>query len=281
MQKRVLAIHDISCVGRCSLTVALPILSAGGLDTGVLPTAVLSTHTGGFSDFTYRDLTEDITPISDHWKSLNLEFEALYSGFLGSYEQIDLVANLFKDFKSKSGIVVVDPVMADNGKMYAIYSKEMAQGMKKLCSNADIILPNLTEASFLLDVEYVGENYDFEYIKTMLKNLANLGAKKVVLTGISLEKDKLGAVCYDSETGDIDYVCNEKLEGSYHGTGDIFGSALVAGIMNGFTLKESSQIAVDYTLESIKKCIEFKQEKRYGVAFEKAIPQLIKALNLI
>lgn len=281
MQKRVLAIHDISCVGRCSLTVALPILSAGGLDTGVLPTAVLSTHTGGFSDFTYRDLTEDITPISDHWKSLNLEFEALYSGFLGSYEQIDLVANLFKDFKSKSGIVVVDPVMADNGKMYAIYSKEMAQGMKKLCSNADIILPNLTEASFLLDVEYVGENYDFEYIKTMLKNLANLGAKKVVLTGISLEKDKLGAVCYDSETGDIDYVCNEKLEGSYHGTGDIFGSALVAGIMNGFTLKESSQIAVDYTLESIKKCIEFKQEKRYGVAFEKAIPQLIKALKLV
>lgn len=281
MQKRILAIHDISCVGRCSLTVALPILSACGLDTGVLPTAVLSTHTGGFENFTYRDLTEDIVPISDHWKSLDLKFDALYSGFLGSYEQIDLVANLFKDHKKQGGLVIVDPVFADNGKMYAIYSKEMANGMKKLCANADIIVPNLTEASFLLDVEYVGDNYDRDYIENMLKQLANLGAKKVVLTGVSLEPDKLGAMCYDSETNTIDYVYNDKINDSFHGTGDIFGSALLGGIMNGFSLKDSSQIAVDYTLESIKKCIEYNQEKRYGVAFEQAIPSLIKSLKLI
>lgn len=280
MQKRVLAIHDISCVGRCSLTVALPILSACGLDTGVLPTAVLSTHTGGFENFTYRDLTEDIVPISNHWKSLDLNFDALYSGFLGSYEQIDLVANLFKEHKKQGGLVVVDPVFADNGKMYAIYSKEMAEGMKKLCSVADIIVPNLTEASFLLEEEYVGDNYEYDYIKAMVEKLSKLGAKQVVLTGVSLEPNKLGAVCYDSLTGSIDYICNEKISDSFHGTGDVFGSALVGAMMNGFTLKESSQIAVDYTLESIKQFIKLDQEKRYGVAFEKALPHYIKSLNL-
>lgn len=286
MQKRVLAIHDISCVGRCSLTVALPILSVAGLDTGVLPTAVLSTHTGGFQDFTYRDLTEDIEPISKHWHSLDLKFDALYSGFLGSYEQIDLVAKVFEEHKKSGGLVVVDPVFADNGQMYAIYSKEMAVGMKKLCANADIIVPNLTEASFLLDVEYVGENYDCAYVEDMLIKLAGLGAKKVVLTGISLEPNKLGAMCYDRETGVVDYVCNERIDDHFHGTGDIFGSALVGAIMNGFSLKESSQIAVDYTLDSIKKCLELNQEigssssKRYGVAFERAIPTYIKLLGL-
>ncbi|MEL1136668.1 pyridoxal kinase, partial [Desulfitobacterium sp. THU1] len=149
-QKRVAAIHDISCVGRCSLTVALPILSAAGLDTGVLPTAVLSTHTGGFEGFTYRDLTEDIEPISKHWQSLNLKFDALYSGFLGSFEQIDLVADLFKTFREEGTLVMVDPVMADNGVLYSVYSPEMAKGMAKLCSMADIMVPNLTEAAFML-----------------------------------------------------------------------------------------------------------------------------------
>lgn len=280
MQKRVLAIHDISCVGRCSLTVALPILSAAGLDTGVLPTAVLSTHTGGFKDFTYRDLTEDIMPIANHWNSLDLKFDALYSGFLGSYEQIDLVATVFKQCRKDGGLVLVDPVMADNGQMYSIYSKEMANGMKTLCANADIIVPNLTEASFLLDEPYVGDNYDYDYICTLVKKLADLGAKKVVLTGVSFEAGTLGAFCYDSEAHTFDYVSNKRLDGHYHGTGDIFGSTLLGALMNGFTLKESAQIATDYTLASIKKCVELNQEKRYGVAFEKAIPELIDLLQL-
>jgi pyridoxine kinase len=155
-QKRIAAIHDISCVGRCSLTVALPILSAAGIDTGILPTAVLSTHTGGFENFTYRDLTEDITPIASHWKSLDLKFDALYSGFLGSYEQIDLVSNLFELFKDQDTLILVDPVMADNGEFYSVYSPEMAKGMARLCQKADIIVPNLTEAAFMLDEPYCG-----------------------------------------------------------------------------------------------------------------------------
>ena len=147
-QKRIAAIHDISCVGRCSLTVALPILSAAGYETSVLPTAVLSTHTGGFTGFTYRDLTEDISPIAAHWQSLGLHFDALYSGFLGSYAQIGLISGLIDTFKKSDTLVMVDPVMADDGKYYSVYSPDMAAGMKKLCAKADIITPNLTEAAF-------------------------------------------------------------------------------------------------------------------------------------
>jgi len=279
-QKRVAAIHDISCVGRCSLTVALPIISAAGFDTSILPTAVLSTHTGGFEHFTYRDLTEDITPIANHWESLNLKFDALYSGFLGSYEQIDLVGSLFDTFQTDSTLTLVDPVMGDNGELYSIYSKEMAKGMSRLCAKADIIVPNLTEAAFLLDEPYVGESYNQSYVENLLISLSQLGSKKVVLTGISFEDTKLGAVAYDSEANTFDYAFNERVHDNFHGTGDIFGSTMLAAILNDFSLKDSLQIAVDYTRECIIKTVALNQEKRYGVCFERALPYLIKRLGL-
>ena len=279
-QKRVAAIHDISCVGRCSLTVALPILSAAGIDTGILPTAVLSTHTGGFENFTYRDLTEDITPIANHWKSLDLKFDALYSGFLGSYQQIDLVANLFDLFKQDNNFILVDPVMADNGEFYSVYSPEMAKGMAKLCQKADIIVPNLTEAAFMLDEPYRGEDYDEKYVKELLKRLSGLGAKKIVLTGIAYEENRLGAACFDATSNDYAYVHNERISDHFHGTGDVFGSTLLAALLNGFDLTEASQIAVDYTREAIIKTLLYDQERRYGVCFEKALPFLLNRLNL-
>lgn len=279
-QKRVAAIHDISCVGRCSLTVALPIISAAGFDTSVLPTAVLSTHTGGFENFTYRDLTDDIRPISDHWQSLNLEFDALYSGFLGSFEQIDLVASLFDTFKSEKTLILVDPVMADHGELYSIYTSEMAKGMTTLCAKADIIIPNLTEAAFLLDEPYVGDDYDQNYVEELLVKLSQLGSKKVVVTGISFDPSQLGAATYDTETRIFDYAFNDRVSDYFHGTGDIFGSTLLSGLLNDFNLKESTQIAVDYTRECILKTVELGQEKRYGVCFERAIPYLIKRLGL-
>jgi len=280
-QKRVAAIHDISCVGRCSLTVALPIISAAGFDTSVLPTAVLSTHTGGFEGFTYRDLTEDIKPISDHWQSLDLKFDALYSGFLGSFEQIDLVADLFKTFRRPDTLVMVDPVMADNGVLYSIYSPEMAKGMAKLCALADIVVPNLTEAAFILEEDYVGDAYSPEYIEATLRKLASLGAKKVVLTGVSFEKDKLGAAAYDSDSDKVSYAFNDRIEGYFHGTGDVFGSTLLSALLNDFPLEEAIQIAVDYTHKCIALTVESEQERRYGVCFERAIPYLIKRLGLI
>lgn len=279
-QKRVVAIHDISCVGRCSLTVALPIISAAGFNTSVLPTAVLSTHTGGFKNFTYRDLTDDIRPISEHWQSLNHSFDAIYSGFLGSFEQIDLVAELFDTFRTDKNIILVDPVMADNGELYSVYSPEMAKGMTKLCSKADIIVPNLTEAAFLLDEAYIAEGYNQIYIEKLLKKLAQLGSPKVVLTGISFEKEKFGAAAYNAETGEIHYAFNDRVEGFFHGTGDIFGSTLLSALLSDFNLAESIQIAVDYAHECIIKTVELDQEKRYGVCFERAIPYLIKRLGL-
>ncbi|MBK5243894.1 MAG: pyridoxamine kinase [Eubacteriaceae bacterium] len=279
-QKRVVAIHDISCVGRCSLTVALPIISAAGFNTSVLPTAVLSTHTGGFENFTYRDLTDDIRPISEHWQSLNASFDAIYSGFLGSFEQIDLVAELFDTFRTDDNLILVDPVMADNGELYSVYSPEMAIGMKKLCAKADIIVPNLTEAAFLLEKPYIAEGYDQAHIEALLKNLAELGAKKVVLTGVSFDKSKLGAATYDSETGVIHYAFNDRIEGLFHGTGDIFGSTLLSALLSDFPLDEATQIAVDYVHECIVKTVELDQEKKYGVCFEQAIPYLIKRLGL-
>jgi len=282
VQKKVCAIHDISCVGRCSLTVALPILSAAGVECSVLPTAVLSTHTGGFTGFTYRDLTADIDPISAHWQTLDTTFDAMYSGFLGSFEQIDLVAKLFDTHKG-NGIVMVDPVMADNGVLYGIYSPEMAQGMAKLCARADIIVPNLTEAAFIL-----GESPDNwegphteAYIVETLHKLAKLRPKHVVLTGVMFEADKIGAAALDATTGKISYAFSPRAEGYFHGTGDTFGSALLSGLMNGLSLEDSIRIAIDYVYACIELALETKREHRYGVPFEQALPVLMKKLGLV
>ena len=212
MQKRVLAVHDISCVGKCSLTVALPILSAAGIEASVLPTAVLSTHTGGFEGYTFRDLTEDIRPISAHWKSLNLKIDAVYTGYLGSFEQLTLVSELIRDFRRPDSVVLVDPVMADNGKLYPLFTMDFVAGMRKLCGIADIIVPNLTEAALMLGEEY-RESYDRAYIETTLKKLAAIGPRKVVLSGVSFEPNKLGAAAYDSATDTISYYFAERVGG--------------------------------------------------------------------
>ncbi|HHU04994.1 MAG TPA: pyridoxamine kinase [Clostridiales bacterium] len=279
-QKRALAIHDISCVGRCSLTVALPIISAAGVDTGVLPTSILSTHTGGFEGYTFRDLTEDLIPIANHWKSLKLRFDALYSGFLGSFEQIDLVAQIFDDFRTQDTLIMVDPVMADNGVLYSIYSPEMAKGMAKLCAKADIVVPNLTEAAFILDEPYRGEKLTPAEVGEIVKKLVALGPKQAVLTGISFTEGRLGAVCYDKEQGEMSYFDGELIEGYYHGTGDVFGSALLGGLLSGMSLERATKLAVDYTNLSIVMTKQLNQERRYGVCFERALPFYIKELGL-
>lgn len=279
-QKRVLAIHDISCVGRCSLTVALPILSACGHDTSVLPTAVLSTHTGEFKGFTYRDLTEDLEPIAKHWEELGIKFDAIYTGFLGSFEQIDIVEKIINKFRTPDTIVMVDPVMADNGELYPTYTEEMKQGMKKLCKNADIILPNLTEASYLLEKEYVGENYDQSYIESMLKELSNLGAKNVIITGVTLDGKTFGAASYDKSKNKITFSMKERVDGFFYGTGDIFASSLLGTFLKNNNLDKATEIATEFTLKSIIEAKKLNQERKYGVCFERVLPLLIKDNNL-
>lgn len=277
-QKRVLAIHDISCVGKCSLTVALPIISAAGLEVPGLPTAVLSTHTGGFTGFTYRDLTEDMIPVLEHWKTLGLRFEGIYTGFLGSFEQIDIVGKII-DEVGKDALVFVDPVMADNGKLYGVFPENFPEGMKSLCAKADLILPNITEATLMLGEEYVNGPYPKEYIESLLKKLSALGPKKIVLTGVCFDEKKLGAACYDAETEEIGYALSDTVPGYYHGTGDVFSSVVVACIMKGKTLQRAIEIAVAFTQKSIVRTYEAKTDVRYGVNFEEGFPGLLEMLK--
>ncbi len=279
-QKRALAIHDISCVGRCSLTVALPILSAAGFDTSVLPTAVLSTHTGGFTGYTFRDLTDDIVPIADHWQSLGLHFDSIYTGYLGSFQQVELVSQLFDRFKEKNTLILVDPVMADNGILYGGFPSDFPQEMKKLCAKADIIIPNITEAVFMLGEPYHEGPYTKEYIEGLLKRLAEIGSPKVVLTGMHFDNQTLGAASYDAESGQIGYAFADRIEGYFHGTGDVFGSALLSSLMHEMPLAKAARAAVDYTQKCISLTVEAKQELRYGVCFERALPYLMERLGI-
>ncbi|MDR1720758.1 MAG: pyridoxamine kinase [Dysgonamonadaceae bacterium] len=280
-QKRVAAIHDISGFGKCSLTVALPIISAAGIETAVMPTAVLSTHTGGFTGFTYRDLTEDLLPFIQHWKSLDLRFDAIYTGFLGSFEQLDIVTEFFRTFKDDSNLIMVDPVMADNGELYSIFSHEFAMGMKKLCEKADIIIPNITEASLLVEEKYNPGPYTEAYIEELLLKLSQLGPKKIVLTGVFFHDAHLGAATYDSTVNEVTYAFSERIPGYYHGTGDVFGSALLSALLNDFSLHRSAEIAVNFTTASIRRTAEAKTDIRFGVNFEQCIPDFLKELKLL
>jgi pyridoxine kinase len=279
--QRVAAIHDISCFGKCSLTVALPIISAAGIETSVIPTAVLSTHTGGFTGFTYRDLTDDIKPVAEHWKSLGIEFDAVYTGFLGSFEQLDIVSEFFAQFKNSGNLILVDPVMADNGELYKIFSADFPAGMKKLCANADVIVPNITEACLMLEIPYAEGPYSEAYIKNILLKLSDLGPGRVVLTGVYYDNDTLGAATYEKGADKFGYAASGRIEGYYHGTGDVFGSAVLSGLMNGFDLPASAQIAVDFTASAIRKTKDAGTDIRFGVNFEQTIPEFLKSLKLI
>ncbi|MDR0778341.1 MAG: pyridoxamine kinase [Methanomassiliicoccaceae archaeon] len=278
-QKRIAAIHDISCFGRCSLTVALPIISVAGVETAAIPTAVLSTHTGGLTGFTYRDLTDDIRKIVDHWMSLNLRFDAIYTGFLGSFEQIDIISKIFDDLRSEGTMVAVDPVMADNGKLYTIFPKDFPAGMRRLCEKADLIMPNITEAVLMLNEEYTEGPYTKEYIEGLLKRLGKMGAKKIVLTGVSFNNKELGAASYDADTKRTSYAFADRIPGYYHGTGDVFGSALVASMVNGLSLERSTQIAVRFTVGSIMRTYNAGTDIRFGVNFEAGLKELAEEIK--
>lgn len=275
--KRVLTIQDISCLGKCSLTVALPLISATGNEAVILPTAVLSTHTM-FKDFTYKDLSDQLDPITQHWKSQNVQFDAIYTGYLGSVEEIHHMEKIFNMFKTKDNIIFIDPVMADNGKLYPNFDMDYVKANTKLCGLADIIVPNITEACFMTDTEYK-EEYDEAYIKDLLDKLAQLGSKIVVLTGVSLSEGKTGIMGYDTEKKEYFSYQNDAVGAKYHGTGDIFSSVAVGAYMNGLSIRDALAVAADYTALTIKKTLENPKKPWYGVDFEATIPDLVKALK--
>ena len=274
--KRILTIQDISCVGQCSLTVALPILSACGLETAILPSAILSTHTAGFKNFTCHDLTDEMPKIFQHWKNEGIKFASVYTGYLGESKQIDLVKEIIQDLMSANGVSIIDPAMADNGNLYPAFDHNYVEAMRELAFSADIILPNITEACFLTDYKYQ-DSYTPDYIDGLLESLTRGGAKTIVLTGVSYDDDTTGVVVY--ENGDKKYYRHKKISKGCHGTGDVYASAFVGALLNGASVYDAAKIAADFTLQ----CIVYTQgdnEHWYGVKFEPILGDLIKTVRV-
>lgn len=277
-EKKILTIQDISCVGQCSLTVALPVLSAMGIETAILPSAILSTHTGGFQGYTFHDLTDDIPAIKEHWKKENIRFDAFYTGYVGSVKQLEYISQIMDELQKPNSLIVIDPVMGDKGKLYPGFEPSFAKEMAKMCKKADVIVPNLTEAAFMLDEEYIELNHTEEYIERILKKLLALGCKNALLTGVNLEPGKLGIACINGETRKIHYYFRELIDGMFHGTGDVFASSFAGAIVRGKSVEEAGKIAVDFTVDAIQKTIDDKNHW-YGVKFELALPGLIQSIR--
>ncbi len=273
--EKILTIQDISCFGQCSLTVALPILSACGIETAILPSAVLSTHTGGFTGYTCRDLTDDIPLIEKHWKKEGISFDAIYTGYLGSTRQIDYVKDIFKTLNMKNGLSIVDPAMADHGKLYPAFNAEFVDAMKTLCFSADIILPNITEACLITDTPYP-ERYDEPFIKELLNKLVEHGAKTIILKGIGYDPKTTGVIIL--ENGETKYYKHQRISKDFHGTGDVFASAFTGALGNGISCYNAAKIAADFTVRCIENTAD-DPSHWYGVKFEKTLPELISAIN--
>ena len=273
--KKILTIQDISCVGQCSLTVALPILSACGLETAVLPSAVLSTHTAGFTGYTFRDLTDDMPAIKAHWIKEGIRFAAIYTGYLGSTKQVDIVADIMDATGDEGCVKVVDPAMADNGKLYPGFDEPYVEAMKGLCVKADFVVPNITESCFLTGLEYKTQ-YDHAYIDAHIEALTAMGCKNIILTGVSYRPGKTGIEVV--ENGVRSYYEHDFLPNSCHGTGDIYASAFVGALMRGKTAYEAAGIAAQYTVACIEETAKL-DNHWYGAAFEPVLGKLIDLLK--
>ncbi|MBO4411907.1 MAG: pyridoxamine kinase [Lachnospiraceae bacterium] len=275
--KRILTIQDISCFGKCSLTVALPLISAMGIETVILPTAVLSTHTL-FKGFTCKDLSDQLVPITEHWKEQGITFDAIYTGYLGTEEEIDTVIDIIHTFANENTLVFIDPAMGDNGKLYPAFNEHYAKKNASLCAIADVSVPNITEASFMTGIPYC-EIYTEDYVKDLLRALASTGTKIPILTGVSLSAGKTGAMGYDTKTGEFFSYQNDRIPVSYHGTGDIFSSVLAGAFVLGLDRTKAIQIAADYTAQTIAETQKNPENPWYGVDFEATIPALVKMLE--
>ena len=278
---RVAAVHDLSCFGRCSLTIVLPTLSAMGVQCCPLPTAFLSTHTGGFTGFTFLDMTEELPRVCAHWQSLGLRFQAIYSGFLGSERQIGIVADFIRAFRGPDTLVVVDPVMGDDGKAYQTYTPAMCAGMARLAELADVITPNLTEAAFLLGRDYKDlldggrALHDEAALRRLAEELSLGGRRSVALTGAALAPGRTGAVCFDARTGRAEAVQTDFVAHPLHGTGDIFASVLTGALIRGDSLRRAAALAVDFIHECAVRTVEQGLPLREGVDFEPLLGRLL------
>lgn len=270
--KRILTIQDISCVGQCSMTVALPILSACGHETCILPTALLSTHTGGFGKPSVIHLEQDLNSIWKHWKEQNITFDAILVGYLGSVPAIEMTRQILDQMLSPNGISVVDPAMADHGKFYSGFDQAYARAMQDLCAQADIILPNVTEAVMFAGMDY-RETLDEGYVRDILETLQH---PCVVLTGVGYAAGETGVAIYSC--GRLEHYHHPRVGKSFHGTGDMFAACFTGALMQGKTLAESVKIAGDFVCRAIENTCAAPAHW-YGVKFETALPDLIRMLQ--
>jgi pyridoxine kinase len=276
---KILTIQDISCFGQCSITVALPMISAFGIETAVLPSAVLSTHTSGFTDYTVRDLTEDLPAIRKHWESEGILFDAIYTGFIASAEQMDYIKDIIDSRLNSGGLVFVDPAMADHGEFYNGFDQDFADEMGELCKLGDFILPNTTEACFILHKPWK-EKFTKEEMLEMANELSSFTKRYVVLKGYENEDNELGMIVLDKKDSSVQIVYNDKVDYVSHGTGDVFASSFVGSVMVGKSPTQAAKIAGEFTKKAIEKTIGDENHK-YGVKFEQVIPELYDLLRKI
>ena len=292
--KRVLTVQDISCVGKCSLTAAIPVISAMGIEVCPLPTAILSNHTA-FSSFSFLDLTDKIPEILNEWKKQGFHFDAIYTGYLGSIKQIDLVHKILDEFAQNDTLVVIDPCMADNGKLYTGFSQDFVKQMAKLCGRANVILPNMTEACFLVNQDYDIFTHTNESITKLMEKLLSLGANHVVLKGVDFSSDKIGVAYYSQKNNndsrnligksiiensidDMKIYFHHRYDENFHGTGDLFASVVIGALVLKKELKEAVEIACDFIQESIECTLSNPNYNWYGVEFESALKKLPQRL---
>lgn len=278
---RIAAVHDLSGFGRSSLTIILPVLSTMGVQVCPLPTAMLSTHTGGFEDYFFLDLTRYMQPIADHWKKLNIDFDAIYSGFLGSGAQVEIVRKFIDDFHcpAEDQLIMVDPVMGDDGELYGPFSMDMVQEMRRLVEKAGIITPNITEAALLLDRKY-SETITIPEIKNWLTDLSETGPKMVVITSVRTDEkpDISSVVAYDRNDGRFWKVDCDYVPAFYPGTGDLFASVLLGSLLQGDNLPIAIERAVQFVSISIRATFGHPAEHRDGVLFERVLGSLSSPL---
>lgn len=279
--KRIAAIHDLSGVGKCSLTVALPVISASGVECACLPTALLSTHTGEFSSFTFKDLSDELLPIADRWRAEGITFDGIYSGYLASPEQEKLLEQVIDRLGGERTLILCDPVMADNGSYYSGFDDSMADAFRNLFSRAHVITPNITEAAFLTGIPYCGHLHSRDYISELLYGLSGLGPRITALTGVRLTEEEVGTAVFDAVTGEIHYSMRPARAGVFYGTGDIFASAFAALIVRGAGLKAACEAATGLVSRSIDRSVLRRTPRRLGVDFEGALGEYIKGLEKI
>lgn len=277
---RMAAIHDISGLGKCSLTVALPIVSASGVECCCIPTALLSTHTGCFKDWTFHDLSDDILPIAEHWAGLeDISFDAIYSGYLASEKQGELIEKCIDYLRNDDTLVIVDPAMADNGKYYANLDEKMSACFRRLISKADVITPNLTEACFITETEYVPAPHDEKFVNELLDKLSALGPKVVAITGVCPDSEHVGIVARDNRAGKTTRIMNVSREGTFHGSGDAFASSFAALLTRGVPTDKALRLSEEFVSDCVERTEKRNVPHHYGLDFESALPQYIRNIE--